>query len=90
MIQTKFSLGRMLITPTAQSSVAPEDVMTALGRHITGDWGGCCHEDREANDTALQVGERLFSVYHDGNGIMFWVITEWDRSVTTVLLPEDY
>jgi hypothetical protein len=47
-------------------------------------------EDRAANDDALKAGERLLSVYLSASGITFWVITEADRSVTTVLLPDDY
>lgn len=94
MIQEKptstFELGRLLIIPAAQSTLDNQDVMKALGRHQTGDWGDCCPEDLEANQVALKEDERLFSVYHDRNGIKFWVITEWDRSVTTILLPEDY
>jgi len=46
--------------------------------------------DRQANDRALSVGGRLCSVYYSGSGLEFWVITEADRSVTTVLMPEDY
>ena len=87
---SKFKVGRVLITPNAQSTLDNKDIMAALGRHMAGDWGDCCPEDWEANDQALQEGDRLFSVYHDKNGVKFWVITEWDRSATTVLLPSDY
>jgi len=65
------------------------DVRTALRRHESGDWGTLCDEDREANDTAAHEGDRLVSVYYS-NGTKFYVITEWDRSATTVLLPEEY
>lgn len=86
----KFDLGRVLITPPAQSLLTSEEVMAALGRHITGDWGDCCKEDWAENDLSLREGFRLFSVYRDKKGIKFWIITEADRSATTVLLPEDY
>jgi len=86
----KFDFGRLFITLPAQSTLAHEDVMAALSRHITGDWGDCCKEDWKENDLSLREGFRLFSVYHDKKGTKFWVITEADRSATTVLLPEDY
>ena len=49
-----------------------------------------CPQDKWANDRAVKGGERLLSVYHSKDGVKFWIITEWDRSATTVLLPEDY
>ena len=67
-----------------------DTIMSTLGRHLKGDWGECCEEDGQANDHALKNGERLLSVYTTKLGTKFWVITEWDRSVTTFLLPEDY
>lgn len=85
-----FELGRLLITPAAQNTLDNQDVMKALGRHISGDWGDCCPEDWEANQQALTEDERLFSVYHDRNNVKFWIITEADRTATTILLPEDY
>lgn len=86
----KFELGQVLITPSVQDRITHEDVVKALYRHIVGDWGDCCPEDWEANQLAIQEQERLFSVYHDRNGVRFWVITEWDRSATTILLPDEY
>ena len=64
------------------------DVQAALRRHESGDWGTLCDEDREANDVAVREQLRLVSVYHS-DGSKFYVITEWDRSATTVLLPEE-
>ncbi len=61
-----------------------------LTRHQTGDWGDLDDEDKEANAYALREGERILSVYHTESGIKTYVITERDRSVTTLLLPEDY
>lgn len=90
MSDTKFELGRVVITPTALDNLDPEDVYRCLAQHQRGDWGDVCPEDREANDHALTSGGRLFSVYHDRDNIKFWVITEADRSATTVLLPDDY
>lgn len=88
----KFTLGQLVATTNALESLNGEDIQIALGRHISGDWGDIDHpEDWEANCFALEHGEgRLFSVYHDRKGVKFWIITEADRSATTVLLPEDY
>ncbi len=87
---SKFTLGRTLITPNARDTLDPVDILTAIGRHSSGDWGDVCGEDREENEYSLSRYLRLFSVYHDRNGTKFWIITEADRSATTVLLPEDY
>jgi hypothetical protein len=66
-----------------------EDVLKSLCRHHHGDWGTLDPEDWKANEDALRHGNRLLSVYHS-RGVKFYVITEWDRSYTTVMLPEDY
>lgn len=86
----RFPLGRLLITPGAKEALQRACVAQAMGRHAQGDWGDCCPEDRQSNDEALVEGYRLFSVYHDRCGAKFWIITEADRSATTVLLPEEY
>ena len=57
---------------------------------MTGDWGELDEEDKTANDEALKTGERLLSAYKSATGTKFWIITEADRSVTTILMPEDY
>jgi len=86
----KFPLGQTVITRNALSTLHPEDVPIALGRHAVGDWGDVCDEDRRENELSLAKGFRLLSVYCDRAGVKFWIITEADRSATTVLLPEDY
>jgi len=86
----KFFCGRVVMTRNAQSTLPIPDVQAALVRHANGDWGEVCDEDRQANEDALRGGARLLSVYHDSRGTKFWIITEADRSATTVLLPEDY
>lgn len=88
----RFPLGKILATPGAlkalsDSGQAPLDF---LSRHARCDWGDVCLEDRAANDRALEDGERLLSAYRTNEGARLWVITEWDRSVTTILLPEEY
>lgn len=86
----KFRSGQIVITPTAQEQLDPADVQQALRRHLSGDWGDCSPDDAAANEAALVAGERLFSVYHDREGQKLWIITEADRSATTILLPDDY
>ena len=83
-------LGQLFATPTAIIAVTEKEVQQALQRHVMGDWGELDEEDKKANDQALQTGERLLSAYRTANGTKFWIITEADRSVTTVLLPDDY
>lgn len=86
----KFSLGRVVITRNAMEALEPDSVHACLVRHHAGDWGDLCQEDLDANQFALDEGLRLLSSYQDRNGTKFWIITEADRSVTTVLLPDDY
>jgi hypothetical protein len=84
-----FPLGQVVATANASLRLSTEEVLTALARHASGDWGDLCPEDALANTHALDQGGRLFSAYGKGDN-RFWVITEADRSVTTVLLPDDY
>lgn len=87
----KFQLGQTVQTANASHTLNPLIVMHALTRHQSGDWGNCDPEDAKTNNRALASGkDRIFSVYQYPNQPKFWIITEWDRSVTTVLLPEDY
>ena len=86
----RFPLGHTVITPNARDSLNPEDVQTALRRHAAGDWGDVDEHDRAENELSLTKQLQLFSVYHDRNKVKFWIITEADRSATTILLPEDY
>ncbi|MCW0161158.1 hypothetical protein OIV56_00300 [Burkholderia pseudomallei] len=58
--------------------------------HLRGDWGDLCDEDRRRNDAAVNSGERLFSEYKVSPSLTLWIITEADRSATTVLLPSEY
>jgi hypothetical protein len=85
-----FRLGHLVATPNALQSIPDEDIRKAIQRHQAGDWGNLDSEDRNSNDHALMRGGRLFSAYNAGDGTKFWIITEADRSATTVLLPEDY
>ncbi len=86
----RFSLGRTTATQGALAELSMEEVLRALARHAKGTWGDLSEDDRQANELALEHGDRLLSAYHSVTGVKFWVITEWDRSSTTVLLPEEY
>lgn len=86
----RFEGGRLLVTPGVLSDLDPTDVNRALARHFAGDWGECCPEDWQENDLSIDQHFRLFSVYRDRQGVKFWIITEADRSATTVLLPSEY
>ena len=85
-----FRLGHIVATPNALGKLTQQDILTALQRHSAGDWGDVCEDDRHANDRALTDGTRLFSVYQSEKQLTFWVVTEADRSVTSLLMPEDY
>lgn len=86
------SLGRVVATPAALAALllAKTSPTSLLVRHATGDWGDVDREDGAANDQAVIDGARVLSVYTLGTGETVWIITEADRSVTTILLPSDY
>lgn len=85
------ALGQLLITPHAQHYLMQHDIsaMDLIQRHQQGDWGDLVADDAQANRDALVYGYRVMSSYQVGSGKV-WVITEADRSATTVLLPDDY
>ena len=89
--EPKVDLGSVVITATALNELEPEAIRLALLRHMTGDWGSVDQDDWLTNNLALSANDpqRILSAY-ESDGTTFWIITEWDRSVTTVLLPEDY
>jgi hypothetical protein len=88
----KFKLGRIVATPAALSALeeSGQQPDIFLRRHLCGDWGDTCADDKKANDQALIDGTRLLSSYSTAKGECIWVITEADRSSTTILLPDDY
>ena len=86
----KFELGQVLITPGAHDGLDLKDVASCLVRHAGGDFGDMSEEDKAYNEEALVTGGRIMSAYRDRNDIKFWIITEHDRSATTILLPEEY
>ena len=87
-----FPLGRLVATPGALEALAKagDDARVFLNRHVTGDWGIVCDEDANANDEAVKHGGRLLSAYRTSMGVKLWVLTEADRSATTILLPSEY
>jgi hypothetical protein len=85
-----FPLGQVVVTPAALELLSQEELSRALNRHRQGDWGECDRADAAANDQALVDGTRLLSVYRTPSGRTFWILTAADRSVTTLLLPEEY
>jgi hypothetical protein len=89
-LDPKFMLGQLVATPNALEHVSHREILCALGRHASGDWGEVCAEDKETNNLAVKAGIRILSAYMSQSGTKFWIITEADRSATTVLLPEDY
>lgn len=88
--QTKFPLGRIVATQNALDSIHLEDIQKALERHAQGDWGDLDEHDLAANEEALVHGNRILSAYLSRTQVRFWIISERDRSSTTVLLPSDY
>lgn len=86
-----FPLGVCVATPGANEVIDRLDLhpLVILARHASGDWGDCPDEDKVANEAALAEGARVMSVYKFGDDTL-WVITEWDRSVTTILTPDEY
>lgn len=86
------SLGQVLATPGALALLQSLQLtpLRFVLRHMAGDWGDVCEEDRHANAEALLHGARVMSVYVLGPTQRLWIITEADRSSTTLLLPEEY
>lgn len=88
----KFSLGQIVATPVALRALqeAGQSPEFFLSKHVSGDWGEVCDEDKQANDQALVDGSRLLSAYRTLRGVRIWIITEADRSSTCCLLPSEY
>ncbi|MFS2006432.1 type I restriction endonuclease subunit M [Duganella sp. CT11-25] len=87
-----FDTGKTVATPGAFDAMSKHGVwpFDLLTRHTNGDWGDVSKEDRAANEEALKQGHRLLSAYQLNTALRVWVITEHDRSVTTILLPCEY
>ena len=89
---SRFPLGQTVATPGALEAMAAanQQPYEFLNRHMVGDWGDLSEDDKRENEFSVDKELRIFSAYYTGNGDRLWVITEADRSVTTLLLPEEY
>jgi hypothetical protein len=91
--QPRFPPGQVVMTTGVDELVRQGRLnpVPYLRRHLHGDWGDLCDDGRRQNDAALKSGEdRLFSSYQVTRDLKLWIITEWDRSITTLLLPSEY
>jgi hypothetical protein len=88
----RFTLGQTVITPGAAEALeAAEQTATEfLRRHVKGDWGDLSADDVKENELSVEQGFRLLSRYQTSRGERLWIITEADRSATTILLPIEY
>jgi hypothetical protein len=88
----RLKLGRIFVTPAALVVLQTADVSVfdLLLRHVRGDWGDISESDRRQNELSVTAGLRVLSSYTLPNRGTVWLITEWDRSATTILLPDDY
>jgi len=86
----KFSLGEIHVTSGAAAKLLSQDIDAAVRRHSRGDWGEIRADGQEDNDRRLEHGGTIASIYTSSTGIRFYVLTEADRTVTTVLLPDEF
>jgi len=91
-IGARFALGETFITPGAQEAleIAGETAIQYLRRHVSADWGEVSEDDAQENELSLRDGFRLLSAYRTVKSQKIWIITEADRSATTILLPSEY
>jgi hypothetical protein len=95
-----FSLGQVVQTRLVSDASSEHQpfssfVQSCLARHHSGDWGDCCADDHDINHSAVYYGHRIMSFYDIPDGLytlarQLWIITEWDRSNTTILFPSEY
>ena len=96
LVPKKLKLGQLVQTAGVAARVAEDPafelhVLASIVRHAQRDWGNLCEEDKKLNDEAFESGEaRILSAYEEVGMPKIWIITEWDRSVTTVLFPDEY
>jgi hypothetical protein len=87
--KSRFRLGRVVATTGVSESLSNDEMTGLIRRHVAGDWGEVNAHDAEENELGLRNGLRIFSVYRARDGRKVWVITEADRSSTTIMFPED-
>ena len=85
-----FKTGRIVTTPSVAENIAPEDIISLIKRHKSGDWGKLCNKDCHQNNKSIKGGGRIISKYLSSADESLYVITEADRSVTTVLYCDEY
>jgi hypothetical protein len=90
--KARFELGQVVATPGAWGALQASSTRAfeLLARHVSGDWGEVSPEDAEENERGIEQGWRILSSYRLSNSQKVWIITEADRSTTTLLLPEEY
>lgn len=86
----RFPLGQVVMTPGVRDTISAPEIMAALARHSSGDWGTLSREDWNENERSLREGLRILSCYQSTGGTRFWIISEADRASTCILLPEEY
>ena len=88
----RFALGRVVATPGALSALqkAEQEPREFLDRHVNGDWGEVPEADKQENEVAVEQGFRILSAYTTSAGDQIWILTEADRSATTIMLPTEY
>lgn len=91
-MEPKFPLGQVVSTPGALDALARagQEPWQFIHRHVVGDWGELDEEDRRENELSVKEGLRILSAYRLRDGTKIWIITEADRSATTILLPDEY
>lgn len=91
-LRLRFSPGDVYITPGAHEALSESTELAQdfLFRHLSGDWGEVCEQDRAENEFSIERHLRILSAYRTKRGVRLWLITEADRKSTTLLLPEEY
>ena len=90
-----FKVGIIYLTRGVNDRISQSErfemfVIRSFKRHVEGDWGALGQEDKKENELSLEKGFRLLSSYKYRDGTRIWIITEADRSATTILFPEEY
>ena len=89
-VRARFKLGRLTATSAAVGVISREKLFQLVDRHLRGDWGDVTDEDAKANECAVKNGDRIISWYSAPGGERIMILTEADRSATTVLLAQEY
>lgn len=84
-----FKPGKVVVIPHVLEKVSGDELTDALTRHLRGDWGDVSSVDKMSNNQAVQTRGQILSAYKSEGGVTFWIITDADRSATTILLPSD-